>query len=52
MVSSFDLVSKEELYQALKEIDEKAFSPRDDDWIWMDDQTPLGLYIAKTIYRA
>lgn len=29
--------SNEELKKALLEIQEKAFSPVNDDWIWMDD---------------
>lgn len=35
--------------EALKNIRDNAFSPIDDDWIWMDDQTPLGQYIDQII---
>lgn len=48
---SFDSVTKEELFKALEEIQEKAYSPVDDDWIWMDDCTPLGQYISSVIAR-
>lgn len=50
-MKSYDLVTKEELFQALTEIQEKAYSNLDDDWIWMDDQTPIGMFISSYIDR-
>lgn len=43
--------SLEECLEALKNIRDNAYSPIGDDWIWMDDQTPLGLYIDSIIQR-
>ena len=37
------------LEAALRKIDEQAFTDLDDDVIWMDDRTPLGLFIAMTL---
>lgn len=50
-MNSFDLVTKEELFEALEKIRDEAYSPVQDDWIWMDDQTPIGLYIDSYIQR-
>lgn len=48
---SYNLVTRQELYDALKEIRDKAFSPVGDDEIWMDNRTPLGQYIDMHISR-
>jgi hypothetical protein len=39
------------LRAALENISDTAFSPRDDDHIWMDDRTTLGLYIDITLAK-
>lgn len=42
----------EELEAALRQIAQQAFSPADDDVIWMDDYTPLGQFIDKELASA
>lgn len=49
MIEGYKAVSKRELYNALINIRDKAYSNIDDDWIWMDDQTPLALYIDSVV---
>ncbi len=44
-------VEIEELKEALANIGENAFSPQEDDTIWMDDTTTLGAYIDSIINR-
>lgn len=44
-------VTKQELYDALVDIRDNAYSPLNDDWIWMDERTPLGLYIDSYVQR-
>ena len=39
------------LLAALEKIRDTAYSPQGDDWIWMDDQTPLGQFIDSVINR-
>lgn len=41
----------ERLQSALEQVRDTAYSPRDDDTIWMDDQTPLGQFIDSHISR-
>lgn len=48
---NFEAVTKEELFEALLKIRDEAFSNLDDDWIWMDDETPLGQFIDSYIQR-
>jgi len=50
-MNSFDLVSKQELYDALINIRDNAYSNIDDDWIWIDNHTPLALYIDSITQR-
>lgn len=42
----------EQLEAALQRIADEAFSPQDDDVIWMDDDTPLGQFIDKELQCA
>lgn len=39
----------ERLRAALEKIRDTAYSPQADDWIWMDDQTPIGQFIDMTL---
>lgn len=39
------------LRAVLEQIRDTAYSPRDDDWIWMDDQTPLGQFIDRELQK-
>jgi hypothetical protein len=39
----------ERLRAALEKIRDTAYSPQGDDWIWIDDQTPIGLFIDMTL---
>lgn len=41
----------EDYRECLEIIRDKAYSNIDDDWIWIDDQTPLGLFIDSYIQR-
>lgn len=40
------------LHMALEKIRDTAYSPRDDDSIWMDDRTLLGQFIDMTLATA
>lgn len=40
------------LRAALAVIDELAYSPLDDDTLWMDDETPLGQFISMVLAEA
>lgn len=48
---NFEAVTKKELFEALIKIRDEAFSNLNDDWIWIDDSTPLGQFIDSHIQR-